>query len=65
MDFLHAAVPLGKVERFRQMLEENTLQLTDCSHLANLIPVVHQEEHTRLKEEMRDKPASVIFDGTI
>ena len=62
--FLCAAIPLGKVDCFRQVLEENALRLTDHSHLANLVPFVHQEQHTRLKEEMRDKQVSVIFDGT-
>ena len=62
--FLCAAIPLGKVDCFRQVLEENALRLTDRSHLANLVPFVHQEQHTRLKEEMRDKQVSVIFDGT-
>ena len=64
MAFLRAAVPLGKIDCFRQILEENALRLTDHSHLSNLIPFVRQEEHTRLKEKIRDKPVSVIFDGT-
>ncbi len=62
--FLHAAIPLAKVDYFRQILEENALRLTDRSHLANLIPFVLQEEQAHLKEQIKDKQVSVIFDGT-
>lgn len=62
--FLHAVIPLAKVGCFRQILEGNALRLTDCNHLANLIPFVLQEEQTRLNEEIKDKRVSVIFDGT-
>ena len=62
--FLAAAIPLAKINCFRQVLEESSLRLTDRSHLANLVPFVRQQQHTHLKEEIRDKQVSVIFDGT-
>ena len=61
MAFLRAAVPLGKVDCFRQILGGNALWLTDRSHVANLIPLVRLEEQAHLKEEIRDKPVSVFF----
>lgn len=63
LTFLHDAVPLSKVDCSGQILEENASQLTDRSHLANLIPFVRQEEYARLKEETKNKQVSVIFDG--
>ena len=35
--FLCAGVPISKVDQFRDILQENALRLTDCSHMANLI----------------------------
>ena len=51
--FLKAAVPLAKLDHFKQLLEDTAFRLTDRSHLANLIPFVLQEEHTQEKKKYR------------
>ena len=72
--FLSAGVPLSKVDRLRGLLETNNHHLASCSNLAQLIPVVLEEELRTIKEELGQpgKPAgmrmarelSLIFDGT-
>ena len=72
--FLSAGVPLSKVDRLRGLLETNNHRLASCSNLAQLIPVVLEEELRTIKEELGQpgKPAgmrmagelSLIFDGT-
>ena len=62
--FLSSAVPLAKLARFKELLESNALRLIDRSHLANLIPFVLQEEHKLIKEEIRGKQVSAVYDGT-
>ena len=42
--FLQAGVPINKVSCFRQILEENTYQLTDRSHMANHITFIVEQE---------------------
>lgn len=62
--FLRAAVPLAKLDMFRDLLEENAYRLTDRSHLTDLIPFLMSQEQADVKAEIGDRPVSVIFDGT-
>ena len=72
--FLSAGVSLSKADRLRGLLETNTHRLASCGNLAQLIPVVLEEELRTIKEELgqHGKPAgmrmarelSLIFDGT-
>ena len=62
--FLREAVPLNKLDHFRELLEENGLCLTDRRHMSDIVPLVHQEECELLKSEISDKRLSVVFDGT-
>lgn len=49
---------------FETFLEENGLRLAGRKPMSNLIPFILSEEVQRLKSEIKDKPISVIFDGT-
>ena len=62
--FLRAGVPLGKVDTFRKLLEENAFRLCDSSNLRELIPFVRKQEQVSLVDEVNGKLVSVIFDGT-
>ena len=62
--FLRAGVPLHKVTRFRGILEENALHLTDRSHMSNFISFILKEEQKLLCKEIENKHISVTFDGT-
>ena len=55
---LKAGVPL---DLFRDLLEEHGYALTN---LRQLIPFIHQEELSRIKQEILNQPLSIIFDGT-
>ena len=61
--FLRAGTPLNKLICFRNILEENALQLTDRSHMANLHPFILKEQD-RIKQEIVGRVVSVVFDGT-
>lgn len=62
--FLCAAVPLSKLETFRDLLEENMFRLTDRRHMSDLVPFVVAQEQADMKAEITGKPVSVVFDGT-
>ena len=62
--FLCAAVPLTKLNAFRDLLEENMFRLTDRRHMSDLVPHIVTQEKADIKAEMQGKPVSVIFDGT-
>ena len=42
--FLRVAVPLSKVDAFRDLLEENSFRLTDHCHMCDLIPFIITQE---------------------
>ena len=62
--FLRAAVPLSKVDAFRDLLEENSFRLSDHCHMCDLIPFIITQEKVDIKAEIVGKPVSVVFDGT-
>ena len=61
--FLRAAVPLSKLDAFRDLLEENMFRLTDRRHMSDLVPFIHTQEQAVIKAEISGKPVSVVFDG--
>ena len=61
---LKAGVPLSKVDLFRDLLKEHGYALTSSTNLRQLIPFIHQEEFSRIKQEIFNQPLSIIFDGT-
>ena len=62
--FLRAAVPLSKLECFRDLLEENGHKLSDRRHMSDLIPFVLKQEQACLRKEIEGKHVAIIFDGT-
>ena len=62
--FLRAAVPLSKLEYFRDLLEENGHKLSDRRHMSDLIPFVLKQEQACLRKEIEGKHVAIIFDGT-
>ena len=50
--FLRAAVPLNKIDTFRELLEENAFRLTDRRHMTDLVPFVLSQEVDEIKAEM-------------
>ena len=44
MSFMRAGVPISKLKYFRDILEENSMQLTDPSHMLQLVPFVLEQE---------------------
>jgi len=62
---LKAGVPLSKVDLFRDLLEECGYALMSSTNLRQLIPFIHQEKLSRIKQEILNRPLSIIFDGTI
>ena len=62
--FMRAGVPISKLEYFRDLLEENTLRSTERCHMLDLVPFVLEEEKSLIKEEIKNKDMSIIYDGT-
>ena len=61
--FLRAAVPLNKMQFFRNLLEENACHLTDWHYLSDLIPLILHQEHCNIWNETSGRDISVIFNG--
>ena len=59
--FLKAGVPLGKLDAFRELLEENAFRLCDSSNMRELLLFVRKQKQENL---IKGKFVSVIFDGT-
>lgn len=62
--FMKAGVPLEKIDCFHGFLEENTYRLTGCQGLRELIPFIHHQEVAKIKDDIKGKQVSVIFDRT-
>ena len=62
--FLKCGVPLKKIADFRDLLEENSLRLTDRRHMSDLIPFFFEQEKMKIKKEIAERPLAIIFDGT-
>ena len=59
--FMRAGIP---IDILRDILEEKALRLADTRHMLDLIPFILDEERGLIREEIKDKFVSVIFDGT-
>ena len=59
--FLRAAIPLAKLDVFRDLLEENVFRLTNRRHMSDFIS---KQEQADIKAEILGKPVCVVFDGT-
>ena len=61
--FLKAGVPISKLDHFRELLQENGVRLAGRRRMSDLILFVQQEEQKRVKEEIKGRKVSVVFDG--
>ena len=50
--FLRAAVPLTKLDYFRELLEESAYRLSDRRHMSDLVPLVVSQEQADIKSEV-------------
>lgn len=62
--FMRAGVPLSKLKYFRDILEESAMRLTEQSHMLDLVPFILEQERACIKEEIKGKHLSIVFDGT-
>ena len=62
--FLKAGLPLKKIDCFRDLLEETSYRLTSSQHLAEMIPIVRQQQAEKIVADIQGKHISVVFDGT-
>ena len=62
--FLCAAVPLNKLDKFCNLLEESAFSLSDRRFMSDHIPFILKEEEQVIRRELAGKCISVIFDGT-
>lgn len=61
---MRAGIPIGKLDILKDILEEKALRLADTRHMLDLIPFILDEEQAMIREEIKGKFVSVIFDGT-
>ena len=62
--FLKGGVALSKFRHFRPLLERLGTRLADRSTLARMVPLVLSRENGFIKEWIKDKHVSVVFDGS-
>ena len=62
--FLRSAIPLNKLENFKEKLEEGGYHLTNRHNLSDLIPFIQIKERKCVLSEISGHDISVIFDGT-
>ena len=58
------AVPLSKLDVFKDLLKENMFRLTDRRHMSDLVPFINMQEQADIEAEISGKPVYVVFDGT-
>ena len=61
--FLHAALPLTKMEHFRKLFEGSAYHLTDHQYTFDLVPFIQKQELAKLHKEIDGKEVSMTFDG--
>ena len=59
--FLHAGIPLNKLDLFRELFEETGYRLTDRRNIHDLIPFIHNQEFENIHEEINGKDVSVFL----
>lgn len=60
--FLKAGVPITKLKYFQPLLEQNALQLTQHRYTSDLLPYILKEEVARIKEEIKGRYLTIVFD---
>ena len=62
---LGAAVPLNKLDKCQNLLEESAFSLSDRCHLSDHIPFILTEERVMLKRELADKYVTEFWKITL
>ena len=62
--FLKAGVPILKIDKFRDIFEEQGYSLIHSSNLSSVVDVINKEEKGKVKKEITGRNVSVLFDGT-
>ena len=62
--FLQSAVPLNKLDYFKELLEEGGYWLADRHSLSDLVPFIQRKKKEQILAEITGPKISVIFDGT-
>ena len=57
-------IPLNKIDKMRDILEENGYSLSSSTHLRQLVPFIHDSEMNLVQQEISGRHVSLIFDGT-
>lgn len=60
---MEAGIPIHKIDKLRNLLEDSNYSLTDSSHMAKLIPLVHTETFSHLSAAVKGQDIGCIFDG--
>lgn len=58
--FLRAGIPLAKIELFRPILEDTGYRLAGRRTMSDLIPFIHEQEQSKIKEEIKGRNVSVV-----
>ena len=61
---MRAGILLNKIDPLQELLEEGGYRPCDRRFLYDLIRFVVKEEEMQMKDEIKNKHGSVIFDGT-
>ena len=62
--FLKSGIPLNKIDKMWDILEENGYSLSSSTHLRQLVPFIHDSEMSLVQQEISGRNVSLIFDGT-
>ena len=62
--FLKSGVALNKLDCFRELLEETGFAMSSSQHLRELIPLILEEERSKIRESIKNREISIIYDGT-
>lgn len=59
--FLKCGIPLENIDRLRRLLEEGATMLAHSSHLADHIPVIQQEEKSKIGKAIEGQDVCVVL----
>ena len=61
---LRAGIPLNKADLLRDYLEESGYSLCNSTHLRQKIPFLYDQKLNAIRDAVKDRHISIIFDGT-
>ena len=60
--FLKAGIPISKLEHLKDLFEEDAVKLTEHTYMLDLLPFILEEEKVKIKEEIKGKDITILFD---